>query len=637
MRSVLLTSILVLGSQLLTGVHSEDDNGPPGHDVQVVNVVDGKFELNIDELTSILHSPKCKDRPVAVISIAGAFRKGKSFLLNFILRYLDRQGWNSKDGQWLLSGSPNETLQGFEWLSRTDTVTIGIHMWSEPFVVPIQRKDVCVLVMDTQGLYDSGHSLKNTALIFALSTLTSSVQIFNVKEQVQEDDLQTIDMFSAYGKLMSQQDLTHSPFEKLLFLIRDWPYPDEYQYGFYGGQTYLSRRLVIGKNTPEEGRKLRENIKSYYEYVSCFLMPHPGRMVNRQTFKGQLKDLDQDFTVQLQTFVDVLMNQVVSPKRIANADVTGRQLIEYFKSYFTIFQDGSIPSPQTMLDATAEAANRAAMSAAQDYYLDQMNEVVSGTPEPNELEARHQGIMTEAFAIFDRVPKIGESKKTDQYRSKLTQFIDTNWNRFRESNIEKYNNLAQLENINAKSSAIQRYMERMNELLNTRSTEKNFIEMSQLEERHRISISEAIDLFNVINTRGDSNLKESFRSQLQQEIDDKWKVIKADNEQKERIAREMEEEAKRKREEELARQREEEQRRIAEERRMAEINQWRLWKVQFGCGGKVHGPYMNYNGQRICWNGGTWMCRYIQEWVLFRTVERCPCWAGVVPPVGYSA
>lgn len=636
MKSVLLTSILVLGSQLLTGAYS--DNGPQGHGVQVVNVVNGKFELDTDVLISILHSPKCKDRPVAVISIAGAFRKGKSFLLNFILRYLDRQGWN-KDGQWLLSGSPNEKLQGFEWLSRTDTVTIGIHMWSEPFVVPVQGKDVCVLVMDTQGLYDSEHSLKNTALIFALSTLTSSLQIFNLKEHIQEDDLQTIDMFSAYGKLMSQQDPTHSPFQKLLFLIRDWPYPDEYKYGFNGGQTYLDWRLSVGMNTPEEGRKVRENIKSYYENVSCFLMPHPGMIVSRKTFRGELKDLEEDFTVQLQTFVDVLVTRIVSPKRIASADMTGRQLMEYFKSYFTIFQNGSIPAPQTMLDATAEAANRAAMSTAQDYYLDKMNEAVSGTPEPNELEARNQEIMTEAFAIFDRVPKIGEGKKTDEYRSKLTEFIDTNWNRFRESNTEKYNNLAHLENMNAKSSAIQRYMERMNDLLNTRSAEKNFIEMSQLEERHRISMSEAIDLFNVMKTKGDTKLKESFRSQLQQEMDGKWQVIRTDNEQKERIARQMEEEARRKREEELARQREEEQRRIEEERRLAEINQWRLWKVQFSCGGIVHGPYMDYNGQRICWNGGTWLCRYVvcQMWGLFRTVERWACGVGVVPPVGYSA
>jgi len=31
-----------------------------------------------------------RDKKVVVLSVAGAFRKGKSFLLDFLLRYLDR-------------------------------------------------------------------------------------------------------------------------------------------------------------------------------------------------------------------------------------------------------------------------------------------------------------------------------------------------------------------------------------------------------------------------------------------------------------------------------------------------------------------------------------------------------------------
>ena len=32
-----------------------------------------------------------RDRKVVVLSVAGAFRKGKSFLLDFIIRYLEKQ------------------------------------------------------------------------------------------------------------------------------------------------------------------------------------------------------------------------------------------------------------------------------------------------------------------------------------------------------------------------------------------------------------------------------------------------------------------------------------------------------------------------------------------------------------------
>ncbi|RYG55692.1 MAG: hypothetical protein EON56_05280 [Alphaproteobacteria bacterium] len=46
------------------------------------------LELNIDALADICLNEKCRERPLCVVSIAGDFRKGKSFMLNFFLRYL---------------------------------------------------------------------------------------------------------------------------------------------------------------------------------------------------------------------------------------------------------------------------------------------------------------------------------------------------------------------------------------------------------------------------------------------------------------------------------------------------------------------------------------------------------------------
>ena len=58
--------------------------------LQIINL-DGEshtFNLNVELLEKILLSEEVKDRKVMVVTVAGAFRQGKSFILNFFLRYL---------------------------------------------------------------------------------------------------------------------------------------------------------------------------------------------------------------------------------------------------------------------------------------------------------------------------------------------------------------------------------------------------------------------------------------------------------------------------------------------------------------------------------------------------------------------
>ena len=55
----------------------------------VVAKSDHTFELDTESLECILLSDEVRDKKVVVLSVAGAFRKGKSFLLDFFIRYLN--------------------------------------------------------------------------------------------------------------------------------------------------------------------------------------------------------------------------------------------------------------------------------------------------------------------------------------------------------------------------------------------------------------------------------------------------------------------------------------------------------------------------------------------------------------------
>lgn len=49
---------------------------------------------------------------------------------------------------------------------------------------------MAVILLDTQGTFDSESTVRDCATVFALSTMVSSVQVYNISANIQEDDLQ---------------------------------------------------------------------------------------------------------------------------------------------------------------------------------------------------------------------------------------------------------------------------------------------------------------------------------------------------------------------------------------------------------------------------------------------------------------
>lgn len=90
---------ITLNIKLLVCIISVSAGGVPvkGEPVQIVVVGDDHtFDLDEEKLEDILLRPEIQDKCVVVVSVAGAFRKGKSFLLDFFLRYLNvKVGTNS--------------------------------------------------------------------------------------------------------------------------------------------------------------------------------------------------------------------------------------------------------------------------------------------------------------------------------------------------------------------------------------------------------------------------------------------------------------------------------------------------------------------------------------------------------------
>ena len=96
--------------------------------------------------------------------------------------YIDHSGCKTPIGEipeWL-SGD-GCISNGFQFQSGSKGVTYGISMWSEVFLINRNGKQMYVVLLDTQGLYENGKGKEMDKCIFGMTTFLSSFQIFNFK------------------------------------------------------------------------------------------------------------------------------------------------------------------------------------------------------------------------------------------------------------------------------------------------------------------------------------------------------------------------------------------------------------------------------------------------------------------------
>ncbi|RLV98256.1 hypothetical protein DV515_00010958 [Chloebia gouldiae] len=349
--------------------------------VQVLIVKDDhSFELDEAALNRILLSEAVRDKEVVAVSVAGAFRKGKSFLMDFMLRYM----YNKEAVDWV--GDYNEPLTGFSWRGGSERETTGIQIWSEVFLVdkPDGTK-VAVLLMDTQGTFDSQSTLRDSATVFALSTMISSIQLF-----------------TEYGRL-AMEETFQKPFQSLIFLVRDWSFPYEFSYG---------SDVIHGHvHFPDDNNMVQSMWSEILQFLLFVLMPMES----------------PPFPYWKHPQFGVTLPENLDVKEINGNHITCRGLVEYFKAYIKIYQGEELPHPKSMLQATAEANNLAAVATAKDTYSKRMEEVCGGDKPflaPSDLQAKHAELKEEAVRLFRAVKKMGGEEFSRRYLQQLEAEID---------------------------------------------------------------------------------------------------------------------------------------------------------------------------------------------------------------------
>lgn len=460
--------------------------GPSPYQIVSIGSEEDKYAFRYDKekLETILAKVPA-DAHVAVVSVVGAFRTGKSFLLSWFLRYLAYLTKKSSDGEENSSVPWYEQFEtlgknGFSWKAGSDRNTTGIWMWSEPFIVSPNK---AVLLIDTQGMFDHETTMSLTASIFGFSTLLSSLQIYNVDKRIQEDNLQQLALFSEYARMAMGDDQeskeledspavevdaqgkatstegVKKPFQHIEFLVRDWQHFDDdidddgeegedFEAMEKSMKSYLEK--VMADREAKDLRDTREQIHSCFEEITCYGLSHPGNAVTKKKYGGEVGALDETFLHLLVRYCTRIFDAAtLEPKVIHGQVLTADQLGVYVQAYADLFSSGAkFPTAGTMLEATAKANNTNAVTTAMNRYKTLMNRIAGTTctsyVAPEELKVDHRKCSDESLKLFRSVANFGSKKGIEEARHELLDEIHSSFS-FYESLNESRNPLAGME------------------------------------------------------------------------------------------------------------------------------------------------------------------------------------------------
>lgn len=220
-------------------------------------------------------------------------------------------------------------------------------MWSELFTHTFENGDkVAIVLIDTQGLSDQNDIAQmEIDKTVALITLITSVQCYNVNQNIQEDDLRRLQLITEYEQLVQQQS-NGKPFQKLLFIIKDWLPANEQDYG-WNGEKEIERILAMNSDPTEDMQLLRNSITSSFEKIDGFLLPYPGDSVANENFNGDVRKIDSEFRKYVKELaVGLLGPENIIIKKVNGEKIRARELSQYLQTYFNIFTNVELPGMQ---------------------------------------------------------------------------------------------------------------------------------------------------------------------------------------------------------------------------------------------------------------------------------------------------
>lgn len=405
--------------------------------LKIVSIEGDSYKFHEQALEKLFsENADLRNRFIVPISVAGAMRTGKSYLLNYMLRYLDEtykkhhfvaSSKNSYDnkvtkvGDWL--GDKLEALKGFAWAHGTiERCTKGIHIWKDVYLYdsPTGEK-LAIVLIDTQGIFDQHSTPRDNNVIFATSTLISSVQIYNVMQNINEESLNHLNTFADFGKT-AQDNIEGTAFQNLVFLVRDSTGVKK-SFGYEGGKIFLDERFQC--DLPEL-QEIRQKIKDAFSSINCFLMPRLGNEeFEDEDYNGNIGALRPSSSKQLQSFIEsILAPEKLVIKTINEQKVTMQSFIIFMRNYVKFFNTGETIEKTRYEASIILSICETAIRRRFENYSRRIYKSIERIHNVASLDLEHISLKADELKQFEVETKVVDRKSSATSRQLLEERID---------------------------------------------------------------------------------------------------------------------------------------------------------------------------------------------------------------------
>ncbi|KAF0503278.1 GBP-domain-containing protein [Gigaspora margarita] len=278
--------------------------------------------------------------PIAVITVVGSYRRGKSYFANALLGRHD----------------------GFKLGSSVNGCTKGIDIWDTPFY----HKGKRVVIIDCEGIDDPNQELPWANKLFILCLAISSTLIYNINGIVGRDDIEKLFLMTKIVSLI-QPPNDHQFLPNLVVLLRDFQLdspPDFVKY-------FLN---IISKTNEDAANELTKFFKKFNVYA----IPHPGIRQDAMRNMNEIETdkLDPIFVEKVEESVTKIFEDL-HPKYLNASTMSGVTFAEFLERCVAQINDpaNTVLSIPSAYESTINYAAQKAYESSLELYNDMMDQM----------------------------------------------------------------------------------------------------------------------------------------------------------------------------------------------------------------------------------------------------------------------